>query len=195
MRKVICLVVAVLLCVGMAVSVFASDNKFVPSISYKPGPDMKEIGSYGEEALPGAEGEETLANCVVVTSIEEAEKKTTDITQEERDLLLDVYKKLDSSEMTLPLDYDYVIRDLVDLSFKYEACRMQESHNHKDQALKEEGVTLTVLFDLGVAKDQQVDVLTYIDGEWAPIEEVVNNGDGTLTCTFEDICPVAFAVK
>ncbi|MBQ2785770.1 MAG: hypothetical protein IJF02_04650 [Oscillospiraceae bacterium] len=37
--------------------------------------------------------------------------------------MLDVYKKLSDGTMTLPLEEDYVIRELADLSFKASACR------------------------------------------------------------------------
>jgi hypothetical protein len=83
----------------------------------------------------------------------------------------------------------------VDVSFEYEDCREIEEHGHKDEKLKEEGVTLTVTFELGVGPYEDVVVVAYIDGQWVVIEDVTNNGDGTVTCVFEDICPVAFAVK
>ena len=34
-----------------------------------------------------------------------------------------------------------------------------------------------------------------MNGQWAPVKSVKNNGDGTVTCVFEDICPVAFCVE
>ena len=34
-----------------------------------------------------------------------------------------------------------------------------------------------------------------LDGQWVEAESVMNNGDGTVTVVFEDICPVAFCVK
>ena len=99
--------------------------------------------------------------------------------------------------MTLPLEENYVIRELLDVSFKASACR-EEKHGHKEK-LAEPGVTLTVDFDLGVNQDAVIEVLTYsADGasnrSWKKIVSVTNNGDGTLTCVFEDKCPVAFCV-
>ena len=41
----------------------------------------------------------------------------------------------------------------------------------------------------------EVAVFSYVDGEWIEAVSVTNNGDGTVTVVFEDICPVAFAVK
>lgn len=188
MRKAICLMIALLLCVSMTLPVFAAKTSFVPSITYKDGPGT------GDVILDDNGNRENVDDCVVVTSIGEAKKKSTDITQEERDELLDVYKKLSDGSMKLPLDDDYVIRELVDVSFEYQDCRQDESHGHKDQKLKEPGVTLEMDFDLGVGKKTDVKVLVYIDGKWQPIKSVKNNGDGTITCVFEDICPVAFVV-
>ena len=157
---------------------------FVESISYKDAPAV-------EDATMGGEG---VDECVVVTSIKEAEEKTTDISQEDRDLLLEVYEKLEDGSMTLPLEGEYVIRDLVDVSFEYEDCRQIEEHGNKPENLAQEGVTLTVTFKMNVGTYEDVLVFVYVDGEWIRVEDVKNNGNGTITCVFEDICPVAFVV-
>lgn len=193
MRKVICIVTALLLCATLGFTAMATSisTDFAPSISAKPAPKAGDTVILRE---PNKD-DQNVANCVVITSVKEAEEKTTDITQEERDLLLEVYEKIADGSMELPLKKGFVIRDLVDVSFKNDACRAIEEHNHKDAALKEEGVVLIVDFKLGVSKNTDVAVMTYIDGEWTEIEEVVVNNDGSVTCTFEDICPVAFAVR
>ncbi len=188
MKKMIALAVVLVLCVAIAVPVAAAEDVFVPSITYKGGPE------YGIAVLQEDANEEDVSGCVIVTSIEQARDKVTDITQDERDLLIDVYEKLDEGTMTLPVSGDYVIRELVDVSFKYGGCRVIPEHNQKDQKLKEEKVVLKMTFDLGVEKDTELAVMTYIDDEWEEIVSVENNGDGTVTCIFEDICPVAFVV-
>ena len=48
---------------------------------------------------------------------------------------------------------------------------------------------------MDVPASAHVTVMAYVDGEWSAIKSVVNNGDGTVTCIFEDICPVAFVVE
>lgn len=156
---------------------------FVPSISYKDGPDIEEGEMNGED----------VGDCLVITTITEAKEKTTDIYQEDRDLLLEVYEELDNGEMELPLDEDYVVRELVDVSWKKGTC-VEPEHGHKEW-LQEEDTTLTVTFDLGVGPQEEVIVLVYIDGEWVEAVSVINNGDGTVTVVFEDICPVAFCVE
>lgn len=185
MRKIVSLILVLTMCLALACPAMATggDSIFVPSIPYKDGPDIEEGEMDGED----------VGDCLEITTITEAKEKTTDITQEARDLLLEVYEELESGEMELPLEEDYVVRDLIDVSWKESTC-IQPEHGHKEW-LEEEGTTLTVTFDLGVGPDEDVIVLVYIDGKWVEAVSVVNNGDGTVTVVFEDICPVAFCVE
>ena len=182
MKRTLLLILSVLLCTALVCPAGATENQFVPSITYKDGPTIEKADLGGDP----------VGSCLVVSSITDAREKTTDIYQEDRDLLLEVYEKLTDGTMKLPLEGDYVIRELVDVSFRKTSC-VENPHPHRED-LKKEGTVLTVDFDLGVPKDIPVAVLTYIDGEWKPVEKVVNNGDGTVTVVFEDICPVAFCV-
>lgn len=183
MKKLICLFTVLVLCLSMAAPAFAAD--FVPSIDYKDGPGI----------VKGEQEDTDVTDCLVISTIKQAEDKVTDITQDDRDLLLEVYEELTNGDMTLPIDGNYVIRDLLDVSYKYEDCRQKEEHGNKPQQLKEEGVTLTVTFDMGIGTDEVIEVYVYIDGQWVAVKGVVNNGDGTLTVEFEDICPVAFVTR
>ena len=172
MKKVICLTLAVLICVSLAVTALA--NTFVPSITYKGSPDI--VSDY--------EG------CLRVTPVSKA--KT--LPKAEEELLLKVYKELSDGTMVLPYDKvegidadKMVIRELLDVAF---TC----DHEHATK-LKDEGVSVTVTFKLGVAKDDVLVAMTYVNDEWVPAVELVNNGDGSVTCTFEDLCPVVFAIE
>lgn len=167
-------------------------GEFVPSITYKDGLSITKVET--NMVIDGKDWSEGIKECVEITSIAQAKEKSTDLSQEDRDFLLEVYEDLANGDMLLPLPGDYVIRDLVDISFKYENCTCDEEHGHKDECLADDGVTLTITFDMGVAPDAKVTVMTYIDNSWKDIKSVVNNGDGTVTCVFEDICPVAFVV-
>ena len=69
MRKILSFMVVVLLCFGMVTPALAAKDSFVPSIGYKDGPDI----------VDAEMDEEDVVDCLVVTSIEEAEEKTTDI--------------------------------------------------------------------------------------------------------------------
>lgn len=185
MKKIICLACVLMLCLSMSLTVFAATAEFVPSIAGKDGPGFSFAFM----------GEVNVGDCLVITSIKQAQDKSTDITQETRDKLLDVYAKLSDGSMTLPIDEDYVIRELVDVNYKYEACGTQDDHGDKLKKLNDTDETLTVKFDLGISASTKVIVMTYKEGKWEDIKSVVNNGDGTVTCEFESLCPVAFAVK
>ena len=184
MKKLLCLFVVLILCAAMTLPVLAAETRFVPSAGAKDGPEIEDAIMDGED----------VDQCLVVTTVQQAAEKLTDICQEERDLLQELYEKLLDGTMELPLDEAYVILDLVDVSFEHEDCRELEDHGNKPAKLAEEGVTLTATFDLGVGKYDDVIVMTYIDGQWTEVVSVVNNGDGTVTCVFEDICPVVFSV-
>lgn len=181
MRRIICLLAVLVMCLTLACPAFATDT-FVPSIGYKDGPD----------AEAATMGDTDVGDCVVVTSISEAKDKSTDITQEARDELLDVYEKLSNGTMPPPVE-NHVIRELVDVSFRQTTC--VENENHHKEELAKEGTTISVTFDLGIAKSTKVVVLTYINGVWEEVVSVTNNGDGTVTCVFEDFGPVAFCVE
>lgn len=206
MKKFICLISALVLLFGLSTSALATD--FVPSISYKDGPGFSVAWLDGDD----------VSKCLVITSIKQALDKSTDITQEERDLLLKVYEELKNSDFTK----EYVIRDLIDVNFKYNDCRQIHSAEdgqsqggsasagmvmtetatqdaqvteNKLDVLNDTNKTLKVKFNLGISAGTDVIVKSYHDGKWSDIKKVVNNGDGTVTCEFEHLCPVLFAVK
>ena len=184
MKKIISLVLVLVVCLSLACPAFAAETTFVPSISYKDGPD----------ADSAKLKDENVGSCLVITSITEAKNKATDITQEDRDLLLDVYDQLKTGAMKLPLENNkYVIRELVDVNFKANAC-VGAGHDHME-VLNDTDATITIVFDLGVARGIEVAVMSYHDGSWESIKSVVNNGDGTVTCVFEHFCPVVFCVE
>ena len=188
MKRLVCLFVALLVCCSMVMPAFAAGG-FVPSISYKDGPDAED--AFMQEGSGEKKG---IDDCIVVSSIKEAEEKSTDIYQEARDLLLDVYKKLKDGSMKLPLDNEkYVIRELVDVSFRKTTCH--EAGHGKDEELKRPEVTATITFDMGIPKNVEVVVLSYYEGAWEEVKSVTNNGDGTVTCVFDHFCPVAFCVE
>ena len=183
MKKLIVFVMAVVLCMSMVLPVCAAEQEFVPSITYKD----------GLVAIKATMNGEGVSDCIVVTSIKEAKEQTTDIYQDARDELLEVYAKLEDGSMKLPLEGEYVILELVDISFAKSACVENTEHEH-EAWLKEEGNTVTI--DLGhLSKGLDLVVLSYNDGQWTEIKNVTNNGDGTYTCEFEHFCAVAFCVE
>lgn len=185
MRRIACLLLALVLCLGMVVAVSA--DEFVPSIGYKEEPKIPEppviVDDDDKEELDGP--------CLVITPVSEALKVKEEDRTDYEQLLVEVYDKLVDGSMTIPFDddKDRVIRDLIDATL---VCG--EYHDHVEQ-LKKPGVMIEITFDIGIGKNTNVDVMVYMDGKWVPAEKVVNNGDGTVTCLFEDICPIAFLVE
>lgn len=203
MKRIIAFLIVMILCVSVGCPVFAADTEFVPSISYKGEPEVETIpDENGDPAVGVVHKDDEVIDyvydgCLVITPISEAET-STDIPEDSRKELLDIYKELSSGNMELPYDLveghedeDMVIRELIDASF---LCGMEGSDHDHPTMLEPEGVVFTITFDLGVDADTDVVVMTYIDGQWSPIVSAVNNGDGTLTCTFEKLCPVVFSV-
>lgn len=183
MKRVIVILLLLALCLSLLLPAFAAEDDFVPSISYKDGPEITDAEMESED----------VEECLVITSLKGAAEKTTDIAQEDRDLLLEVYGKLMSGEMKLPTGEGFVIRELVDLNWSQTGC-VEDEHTHEEE-LKKENVTVTVDFDLGLNVDSELLVFAYHDGAWDRVEDVRINGDGTITCVFEHFCPVAFSVR
>lgn len=196
MKRVISLVTVLLLCLSLAFPAYAAE--FVPSIPEKGAPTIVPVlDGEGNEALGvirDADGKiigyAYAEDCLVVTSVSEA-KKSTEIPSDAANLLLSVYDALSKGEMELPYEAagfnakNMVIRDLIDITW------LCEDH---PEMIEPTGVVLVLTFDLGVAADAEVCVMTYKNDAWNHITKVVNNGDGTVTCTFEHLCPVAFSV-
>ena len=121
MKKMLSLLVVFVLSVTMLAGIVSAEE-FVPSITYKDGPTV-------EDAVLK---DEKIENCIVVTSILAAKEKTTDIKQETRDLLLDTYSKLSANTLDIPMPERYVIRELVDVSFKQTPC-VAGGHKHEEE--------------------------------------------------------------
>lgn len=182
MKKFLSMLTVLLVCVTLVTPAFAAGT-FVPSISYKDGPMI----------VSAVMNSENVEDCLIVTSVAAAKNKTTDIEQMDRDLLLEVYDKLNDGTMKLPIENDkFVIRELVDVSFAETTC-VQPGHDHEEWLAKE-ATAVTMKVDLGVKQGTEILVLVYVNEEWIQAENVVNNGDGTITGDFEALCPVAFCV-
>lgn len=202
MRKVLSMLVVLLLCVSMVLPVFAADEGFVPSITYKPNPEIVPVqGEDGEEyigVVRDADGNIISYighGCLRITPIAHVWDEEIFVPEEIEELLLFIYNGLNDGSMTIPYEKheagldpaNMVIRDLFDARW--------ECDEHPNM-LEPEGVVMDLTFDLGVVADAQIFVQTYDEeaNEWSPIVKVVNNGDGTVTCTFEHLCGIEFSM-
>ena len=190
MKKVLSIILTIALVATLACA--ASATEFVESVGAKDAPEL--IVALIKDATTGEVLEEVPVGHLLVTSVADAPTSTS-IPAAARDALLMVYGKLSDGSMTLPAekirenlkDSDLQIRDLFDLSW---IC---ETGCHEEQ-VEPQNIVLEVVFKLGVEADAIIHTMTYKNGEWNPIVKTVNNGDGTITCTFEHLCPVVFAI-
>lgn len=183
-RTIVCMIMVLALSVCLVVPAMA-ETEFVPSITYKQSVVVKGADLDGED----------VSKCLVVTNVQQARDGKTDITEEARDLLVEVYDAIVAGKMDVPVAEGFVLRELVDISFMDEGCAQKEDHADKDEILAEEGKVVKLTVELGVAADAEVVMYAYVDGEWIEAKELKNNGDGTVDVTFENLCPVAVAVK
>lgn len=182
MKKFISMLAVLVLCLSVACPAFAT-NTFVPSIPNKDNPEIK-----GPVELVDKDGKviDTMdEGCLVITPVSEAET-SEEIPDDSRKLLLEVYEKLLDGSMKLPGGKNLVIRDLFDASL---IC----TDGHKEQLAKD-GILIRLPLGVDVPVGTELVVMAYVNGKWINAESVVNNGDGTVTCILEEICPVVIAV-
>ena len=202
MRKIFCLFIALVVCLSVAAPVLAADNNFVPSITYKPDPEIVTVqNEKGEEAIgvirndKGEIVDYVDHGCLLITPIAHVWDPEETVPEEVEKLLTFVYEGLNDSSLAIPYDIfnanldaaNMVIRDLFDARW---TC---EEHY---ALLAQEGVTFEITFDLGVVAEAEIYVATFDEATktWEPIVKTVNNGDGTVTCTFEHLCAVSFSM-
>lgn len=210
MKKTIsCILSVILICTCFVTSAFAVD--FVPSISAKPAPTfvsygLSDTGRTIIGLIKDANGEEigtAYPECLIITPVSEAET-STEIPADAKELLLAQYEYLCSgvslSDVCAELDAfakgelgesadasDLIVKDLFDITSLCETL---------DEFLAVDGNTLEVTLRTPVSDGQAVIVISYSkeENKWEPIVSTVNNNDGTITCTFEHLCPVAIIV-
>ena len=232
MRRIVCLLIALVMCLSIAAPVFAADNGFVPSITYKGEPEIVEkedetgtpiveedkpvVGEVvkqdtpqgskpeqsgqpsAEEAMQGEKLSNVMQDCLLIPPVSKVDTQEA-LPDEAAEELKTVYKELSQGDMKLPYEKvedvkadEMVILELLDLPW---LCGTETSNHDHPTEVEPEGVVFDVTFKLGVSADAKVVVMTYKDGEWNPIAGVTNNGDGTVTCVFEHLCPVAISVE
>lgn len=197
MKKIVCFITTLLILASITCPALATEE-FVPSISYKGAPEIMTIKDEDGKDAIGVIRDETGAiidyvyeGCLWMTPVAKA---ATDpkIPEKAREELLSVYDALQNGTMKLPygdnVKAEYmVIRDLFDLSW------LCTTHGCAEK-VEPVGVVLELTFNLGVKADDTLVVMTYKNNAWGEIVKVVNNGDGTVTCTFEHLCPVSVSI-
>lgn len=207
MKKLLSLIMVITVMLACTVSAMATEVDFVPSISNKGAPEL--VVTYDENGkmvigvlFDGRGGviSNEYEDCLIITSVNDA-KTSMKIPEDAKKELLKVFEELNAenaklSEICPELNGivkeqlgddwtadDLVVRDLFDITGLCDELNVE---------LPKDGNTLELKFDLSLPKDAFITAVVYVDGEWQPIVETKNNGDGTITCVFEEICPVAF---
>lgn len=189
MKRFFAIITVVMMCVSLMVPAMAA-QEFMPSVTNKPAPEVIAARILDEE---GNVIKEVGKECLIITSVADA-ATSTEIPAASKEVLLDVYGKLTDGSMTIPYEKHnpnldpnkMVIRDLFDATFVCTEC---------PDLLEAHGIVLEIVFDLNVAPGVEVYAMTYKNNEWNPIVSTVNNGDGTVTATFEKLCPVEFSIN
>ena len=203
MRRILCLLIAAVLCLSIAAPVLASEGEFVPSITYKPTPEIVPVVDEDGNEHIGTVIRDSNGDiigyvdhgCLDITPIADVWDSMKDVPEDVERLLTFVYEELNSNEMEIPYEKfgadlnpdEMVIRDLFDARWTCDEHR---------EMVEGDGVVFEITFDLGVVADAEIFVMTYDEeaNEWSPIVKTVNNGDGTVTCTFEHLCAISFSM-
>ena len=192
MKRIVTLMLMVVMLITMSVNAVAAPLGFVPSIENKGAPSIVVIDKENDKDVIGYivdPDKNKLStehdDCLIITPVGEAET-STEIPEAARKTLLDIYDELkEKGTDAIPgVDGNMVLRDLFDIS---------SDCGDIDTLLPVDGNTLDLKFDLKVTKNTAVQAMLYTNGAWKKLP-VVNNGDGTVTATFEDIGAVAFLV-
>ena len=197
--RILTLVLAVMM---MALTVSAS---FTPSVEQKPAPQVKvdTVDEKGDPAILIYDEKDEVTHTTEVPNlvvVPYAERETAAPSMEEA--LNSAYEQIDKAEnlgVLVPelndaakeagvAVEDLVVRDLFDMALDQESL----------DVLKESGNYVVIKFELALAEGEQLFVLQNLEGEnWQmiPADLVVVNDDGTVSVTFYDLAPVAFAVN
>ena len=198
MKRVFACIAMLAILVSLCVPAFAAEADFTPSVSNKPAPEIVPGKDDAGNAVVGVINDKddnvvdyVEEGCLIITAIGDLEN-AEDIPADAKALLQKVHDELSNGTMELPYEKfgdelknkKMVIRDLFDASL---ICQ------EHPEMLAVEGNTMDVTFDLGINNGVDTYVMAYVDGVWVTVPSV-NNGDGTITCTFEELCPVAISV-
>lgn len=196
MKRTFSIVTTLIICLAIAVTVVTADV-FVPSVTAKPAPDVITDTKTAIEVVDKEDKtvETFEKDNVVVTPVADKD----DANKEVKESLTNAYNTLSASDVQLekvmPALVDVAAEKKVDVSELVikDLFHVSVSEEVK-KAMEAEGNGLKLTVDAKIAKDQVVFVMVLVDGEWVPVDFVVN-ADGTITCTMDVVGVVAIMVK
>lgn len=161
-------------------------TEFVPSIGYKDLPTIEfehdEEGNLLYGRVVDAEGNvlhEVELDCIILTPFSEIDFAEL-VPDEAKQIMKEAYEFLLANP-----DFfgeGSVIRDFFDVTVICDPLK---------ETLEPEGTTLTLKFDVDIGVGTEFFAASFKNGQWNK-EPTVNNGDGTVSVTFEHFCPVVF---
>lgn len=205
MKKFFAIVLSIIIVLTMALS--ASAAQFVPSITNKGAPELIILDNIDGKPVIGfitdPDGNKISTeylDCIVISSITDA-LNGKELPEGVKEELIKVYDEMKNgakiSDLCPELEDivkekwgkdknvdDLVVKDLFDVT---DYC------DDIDSKLND-GSTLDLTFDVGISGNTFIAAMVYVDGKWVPVNDCINNGDGTVTVKFTQICPVAFLV-
>lgn len=207
MKKLALFLSVLLIAVTLAAPASAAVN-FTPSVEQKPAPTVDPItDSNGDQVSAiirdqnGGEvhGVSIDSGELIVTPISQVSQAAQAISE----MLTKAYEQIQQADTIADLapdvgDFlqtigsasqvaDLVVRDVFDVSLTGTAA----------EYLAQEGNSITLRFDLGLAPSATLIVLHNYEGsnwEIIPDDRVVQNADGTVDVTFGSLSPIAFVV-
>ena len=175
MKKIMSCLLAAVLCLSASVTALADTVEFVPSISYKPAPEVVGTAPEGH------------TDCIIVTPVSKADT-SEDISKEDAAELKMLYAELKKDGVKLSdecpdlnalvsgaLGANKTANDLVVRDLFHVGANCDELDVYLD-----EGGTVKVTVKSTIGQDEKVFAMMWIDGAWQVIE-AVNNQDGTIT--------------
>lgn len=207
MKKLIALLVSVVLVLTLTISASAAD--FVPSIENKGAPELVVIDRINDKDvvgfITGPDGNKLSTEYLDCLKLYSLQQILTDpnVQQAIKDEVKKVYDELSkegANLSTIVPELDKYVKDkwndsktandlvVKDLFYVEDLC------DDIGNFLPTNSATLNLTFKAGVPQNAFVAAMVYVNGKWQPAPNVVNNGDGTITVTFDKLCPVAFLV-
>ena len=206
MKRLLTLALAIILMLTLTVS--ASAAQFVESITNKGAPQLiikdqingKDVVGF----ITNPEGEQVspvYLECFEIFAVADA-LNNADIPADAKDDLKKVYDELSKSDTKIsdvcPDLNDIVKKDwskdkTADELVVKDLFYIKQNCTHDLHKL-ENGNTVDLTFKVSIDNGVFITAMVYVDGKWVPVNNCVNNGDGSVTVTFSQICPVAFLV-
>ena len=177
------------------------ENKELVTIETEEGTDREIAGRLVDEN--GEVLSVTYQDCVIITPVEKVGDSFY-ITSEEKAVMKEFHDSIQNGEFSFTQEspeLEALVKEKLGEDATADGLSLLDMIDVKvichelTEYLPPEKTTVTLTFAVGVDANVEVFVVTYKNDKIILAENVVNNGDGTVTATFENFCPVAFLIN